>query len=199
MKLFYSPRSPFVRKVMVVAKELGLEDRVEKVDCSPAAMDPPFVRANPIARIPTLVTDDGLALPESRLGCAYLDSLAGNRLIPAEGNARWRALAQEALADGFMEAAVQRRDEDGRPAGEKSPANLQKFMDRMNRCLDGLAAEVGQLRGPLTIGQIAVGCACGYADFRYPDLGWRKSRPELAAWYAEFEKRPSMQATIPAA
>ncbi len=197
MKLFYSPASPFVRKVVVSAKELGLEDRIEKIKCSPADMDAGFVAANPIARIPALVTDDGLSLPESPLACAYLDSLGGNRLIPATGAARWRALAQEAVADGFMEAAVHRRSEDGRPSGEKSPDYLKKLMDRMLRCLDALEAEAGQLNGSLTIGQIAAGCACGYADFRYPDLGWRPSRPKLAAWYAEFQKRPSMQATVP--
>ncbi len=198
MQIYWSARSPFVRKVMVAAIELGLDDRIERIPCEPADMDPSFVAANPIARIPTLVTDDGMALPESDLIVAYLDDLAGQRLIP-DGAARWAVLRQQALADGAMEAAVALLGESRRPEGERSATQIAKLTARIGRCFDALEAEAaaGRLDGALTVGQVAAGCACGYADFRFPDLAWREGRPRLAAWFATFGERPAMAATRP--
>ena len=197
MQLYWSPRSPFVRKVLAAAIELGLDRRIERLPCEPSTAGPDFFRVSPIGKIPTLVTDDGMALPESSLAVAYLDSLAGPRLIPPEGPARWAALRLEALADGFMEAAVQRLDESRRPDGERSDTQLAKLMTRMNRCLDAIEAEAAAFGDACTVGQIAAGCACGYADLRYPGMGWRDSRPMLASWFGQFDQRPSMAATRP--
>ena len=197
MKLYWAPRSPFVRKVVVAAIELGLDQRIEKIHCEPSEAGPDFFATAPVGKIPTLVTDQGTSLPQSSLIVAYLDGLAGPKLIPTEAPARWAALRLEALADGFMEAAVERRDEDLRPEGERSRAQLAKLMTRMNRCLDALEPEAPRFGDEVTIGQIAAGCACGYADLRYPGMGWRDNRPALAAWFGRFDQRPSMAATRP--
>lgn len=197
MKLYGSPRSPFVRKVRVAAAELGLDGSIELIDCEPSDMRPDFVAANPIAKIPALVAADGLALPESNLIVNYLEEAAGTALTPAAGAARWAALRQLAFADGLMEAGVARLAEKRRPDGERSPAAIEKLNLRMVRCLDALEAEAARLDGPLTIGQIAAGCACGYTDFRSPDLNWREGRPKLAAWFAGFDERPAMASTRP--
>ena len=94
MKLLYSPLSPFVRKVMIVAIENGLDGRIEKVTeaTNPSVPNPAIAKHNPLMKIPALVTDDGLELIESKVIVQYLDALGGGKLIPASGNARWKAL-----------------------------------------------------------------------------------------------------------
>ncbi len=129
----------------------------------------------------------------------YLDALAGGgRLIPASGPARWQALTEQALADGMLDAALLERYETSlRPSDLLWPAwrdgqhdKVMKALDRMEQTATGFARRVD-------IGTIATGCAVGYLDFRYPDLGWRDTRPRLAAWFAAFNARPAMVATLP--
>lgn len=197
-RLFHSPMSPFVRKVMAAAIETGQLDDIDVVPGDPHGVDAVLRRANAISKIPALTTEDGVDLPESDVICLYLDERAGaGCLIPTAGAARWRTLRRQALADGFMEAAVHRRSEDARPAGARSQREVDRLMERMLRCLDAMADEAGALEQSRNLGSIAVAVACGYADFRYPDLGWRDSRPTLAGFYEKYARRPSMQATIP--
>src|SRR3546814_18835248 len=103
MKLYYSPSSPYVRKVSIVALEAGLDGRIERIPAAttPVAPNEAVAKANPLAKVPTLVTDDGEMLFDSRVICEYLDSLhQGAKLFPA-GAARWRALRLQALGDGL--------------------------------------------------------------------------------------------------
>lgn len=195
MKLFHSTRSPFVRKTVVAAHESGQIAAVDIIPGDPHGVDRALLEANALSKIPALITEDGVALPESDLICLYLDERSGGGLIPKSGPARWRTFRLQALADGFMEAAVDRRSEALRPDGERSDATLARLMDRMLRCLDALEAETALLGDPQNLGSIATACACSYADFRYPDLDWRTSRPGLDAFFAEYDTRPSMQAT----
>ncbi len=200
MKLFHSPTSPFVRKVMVAALESGQADAIEVVAANPQALDPALVDVNAISKVPALITDEGVALPESDAICLYLaERSGGDVLLPRSGKARWQVIRQQALADGFMEAAVARRGEDMRPAGERSQPTVDKLMDRMLRCLDALDAEAASFGSSVDLGAISTACACGYAEFRYGDLDWRTGRPALADFYASFAARPSMQATLPPA
>ena len=108
MKLLYSPFSPFVRKVMIVAIEHGLDGKIEKVTeaTNPSVPNPNIAKHNPLMKIPALVTDDGLELIESKVIVQYLDSLGGGKLIPASGKARWKALRTEAIADGLADAGI---------------------------------------------------------------------------------------------
>ncbi|HKR19452.1 MAG TPA: glutathione S-transferase N-terminal domain-containing protein [Stellaceae bacterium] len=203
MKLRYSPTSPFVRKVLVVAIETGLDGRIERVPTTVVPVQPneDLSHQNPLMKVPTLVTDDGQVLFDSRVICEYLDSLhTGSRLIPAANTARWTALRQQALGDGILDAGVLNRYETAvRPKdkqwAEWSVGQMRKIRNGL-AALDG-AANDGALDGPLTIGPIAIGCALGYLDFRYASEGWRERHPALAKWYAEFAKRKSMLATVP--
>lgn len=196
MKLFHSTRSPFVRKVVVAAIESDQADDMEIVTGDPHGVDRPLRAANAISKIPVLITEDGIALPESDLICLYLAERAGGGvLIPAKAPRRWMTLRRQALADGFMEAAVHRRSEALRTDGARSEAELDRLMARMARCLDAIEDEAADLDDPKDIGAIAAACACGYADFRYPDLNWRAGRPGLAAFFQAYDRRPSMQAT----
>ena len=152
MKLFWSSRSPFVRKVMVTAHELGLAEqiRTERVVVSAAAPNTDVMAANPLNKIPTLMLDDGSALYNSRVICEYLDTLHnGRRLFPAEANARFAALRRQALGDGLMEVIVLRLGEQGRPLANQSEKHLAAYRLKISATLDRLEREAGELADTL--------------------------------------------------
>lgn len=192
--------SPYARKCRVVALEKGLADPgLTPPRGDPWTSDRTFLEANPLAKVPTLVTDDGLAIFDSPVICDYLDSLAPEpRLHPTDAG-RWAVLTRAALADGIMDAAVAARGESLRPDGERSAAQIAKLMALIGRGLDRLEAEIEALGNVVRIDTIAIGCALGYLDLRFPQLAWREGRPALAAWEAVFAARPSMRATRPQA
>jgi Glutathione S-transferase len=200
MKLFHSTTSPYVRKVMVVAIETGLDPRIERVATNIQAPTDAFLAVNPLAKVPALIADDGQLLYDSPVICAYLDSLhSGSPLFPKHAPASWQALRQQALADGILDAAVLCRWEQVmRPEPLRWPDWLARNWSKVVRGLDALEAEAAGLKAlSLNIGQIAVGCALGWLDYRFPDGDWRHDRSALAAWYEGFAGRPSMQATVP--
>jgi glutathione S-transferase len=201
MKLFFSPTSPYVRKVMVLAMEKGLDGRIEKMptSASPIAREPVLTAKNPLGKVPCLLMDDGTALFDSPVICAYIDSLSAPHLSPSEGKARFAEMTLEALADGFLDAGILLRYEDALRSEDKRWDDWRKGqMAKIMGAIDALETVYApQLSGPLTIGQIGVACALGWFDFRYGHVDWRSGHPKLAAWAAEFSKRPSMQATMP--
>jgi glutathione S-transferase len=194
MKLLGSVTSPFARKVRVVAEELGLGDRVTLVPTDTS--DPALGVVNPLGKIPALILEDGEALYDSAVIVAYLDHLAGNRMIPATGPERWRVLRLEALADGIADAAVAAVMEKRRPAASRSADFLTLQRGKIVRGLDRLETEVARFDG-LDAGMVATGVTLGYLDFRHPDLNWRTGRPRLAAWFDTFAQRPSMAGSAP--
>ena len=199
MKLHWSPRSPFVRKVMIVAHERGLIDRLECVRTLAALTTPhaELMRDNPLSKIPTLVLDDGTALYDSPVICEYLDALNGEpQLFPVEREPRMRALRRQALGDGFLDLLVLARNE--RLREEPSEVHLKSAAVRSAAVLDSLEREAEALTASaLSIGHIAIGCALSYLDFRFADQDWRKDHARLADWHAGFSARPSVQATHP--
>ena len=198
MRLHWSPRSPFVRKVMIAAHELGLAGRIETVRTVVQMSKPnaDLLADNPLSKIPTLVLDDGTRLFDSLTICEYLDSLGGNRLFPPAGPARWKALTGHALGNGFLDLLILWRNERGKPATQQTPAWLDSFAVKTRATLDRLEAMAADLgAAPVGIGHIAIGCALSYADFRFADLGWREGHPGITAWYASFAQRPSVLAT----
>ena len=201
MKLLYAPASPFVRKVLVFIKELGLEDKVELIKVSSTVIDPnaELAASNPVAKIPTLVMDNGKGLFDSRVITAYLDTLASSpSFYPAAGEARWDVLRMEATADGLMDAAVNNRYERGlRPADKQWDAWSDGQVKKVHGALKALDSEAAAFGDRIDAGIVGAACACGYLDFRYPDIGWRESYPALGAWYAKFYERKSMQETQP--
>ena len=197
MKLRFSATSPFVRKVLVCAIELGLDKKIERQPTNPNDAVSDLAKQNPLVKVPSLQLDDGSSLYDSAVICEYLDSLASNKFHPAGGPARWTALRREALADGLMDAGVLYRGEFLRPAGEKSEAFMAKQKGKMTNALDALESEADKLGEGLDIGLIAIASALGYVDFRFAADTWRAKRPNLARWYDKFAQRPSMQATAP--
>ena len=198
MKLHWSPKSPYVRKVMVCLHELGMDERVERVR-SVAAMlkpNPQIMRDNPLSKIPTLVLDDGTALFDSAVICEYLDAQARGGLFPAEGDQRWHALRWHAFGDGLLDVLILWRNETERPAAQQSDALIEAFRVKTDASLRQLESEVPALSAaPFGIGHIAIGCALGYIDFRFAALPWREQAPRLAEWYARIADRPSLRRT----
>jgi glutathione S-transferase len=199
MKLHWSPRSPFVRKVMVVAHERGLVDRITCVRTVAATSKPhaELMKDNPLSKIPTLVLDDGTVIYDSPVISEYLDALEGAaKLFPSEPRARLEALRRQALGDGFLDLLVLLRDE--RMRAQPSDAHMASAAVRKAAILKSLEAEAPALAAaPFGIGQIAIGCALSYLDFRYADEDWRKDHSLLARWHASFAARPSVRATEP--
>ena len=200
MRLFYSPTSPYVRKVMVLLHETGQLAEVELVAGSGSPVDPANapLEANPLGKVPALERPDGPALYDSRVICRYLDARAGAGLYPA-GARLWDILTVEATADGILDAALLMVYEGRlRPEELRFAPWVEGQWAKVDRALDALETRwMAHLEGPLDAGQIALGCALGYLDFRHDARGWREGRPGLAAWEARFALRPAMQATLP--
>lgn len=197
MKLHYALASPFVRKVMACAIARGIDGRIEKVATDPHVSPPELLRDNPLSKIPALITDDGIAVFDSPVICEYLDTIGGAApLFPAVGSAaRLKAQIRHAMADGIMDAAVARRMHMNLPQDE----GRQTFDARQKAAIDRalVALEADPPAGLGDIGEIAIGCALGYLDFRWGAEPWRPAHPKLAAWYAEVSKQAPLAATSP--
>ncbi len=198
MKMYFRPASPFVRKVRVMALETGLMDQIELVPLPTfEAMVEQVTPHNPLGKIPTLLLEDGTELYDSPVICEYLDTLHdGANLIPAEGPARWTALRQQALGDGMGDAVFIAAFEANRPEEHQLAAPVEAQMVKIKAALKALDAQVDDLTGPLTIGQIAVGTGLGYMYLHFPDLGWEGGHPALAKWWGDFNDRASMKETF---
>jgi glutathione S-transferase len=197
MRLHWSPRSPFVRKVMIAAHETGTVGRIETVRTKVAMVAPnrALLPDNPLGKIPTLVLPDGSTLYDSVVICEYLDTLhAGPKLFPPSGPARFAALTRHALGNGMLDALILWRNE------RERAAPMQVLLDAFALKTQASLAALEDLAPDLTatpfgIGHIAIGCALSYLDFRFAALAWREAHPQLAAWHESFSARPSVQAT----
>ena len=170
MKLYYSPASPYARKVRVVAIETKLDKKIEMVNValSPVAPNADVDKHNPIGKIPALSVK-GIDLFDSPVICEYLDNQhKGRKLFPRKGRDRWVALRQQAMADGLLDAALLARYEGAlRPEDKRWSDWSQGQMKKINGVLDQLEAEAKSLKGKLTSAPISVACALGYLDFRF--------------------------------
>jgi glutathione S-transferase len=197
MRLRFSPTSPYARKVRVVAVEKRLGDKIELIATDTWNLPEALLRENPLGKIPALVTEAGRVLFDSPVICEYLDAVgSGPRLIPAGGEARWRVLCLQALADGMMDAAVERYVEAHRPPSQRSADWDERQRAAIGRCLDHLERS-DEIEGPLDLGKIAVVCALGYLDLRFAGEPWRDSHPRLAAACEALCARTSFHSSAP--
>jgi len=201
MLLHWSPRSPYVRKVLIAAHEIGLADRIENVRTVVAAAEPnvELMKENPQSRLPTLRLADGTAVYDSVVICEYFDSLhTGPKLFPEKYPERLVALRRHALGDGMLDTMLMWRGEVLRPAANQSIEHMQAWKLKTKVSVDLLEEEAEALGlSPFSIGHIAIGVALGYIDFRFPELAWRNGHPRLTKWYETFSARPSVKATEP--
>jgi glutathione S-transferase len=201
MKLYHALTSPFVRKVMVAAHELGLDGQIELL---PHPGGDPLARSiisecNPTGKVPTLLLASGEAVFDSPVICEVLnhhDDAVGS-IYPSDADARRRALVIQALSDGLIEAAIIARQEQVLRAPESRWTKWSEFqLGKVSDCVDRLET-YGLTNDSVTIAEIAAGCALGYLDFRFSALGWRSGHPNLAAWFESFANRKSMVSTDP--
>jgi len=193
MKLFFSPTSPYVKKVLISADELGLSNKIELLPAkaSPVLRDQNIVAKNPLGKVPTLLTDDGLVLFDSRVICEYLNDIANGPLFPQDKRAKWDAIAMQALGDGLLDAALLARYE--------SFLRPQEFLwkdwesGQIDKVMSALADfESNTLQDSVFhIGHISLLCGLSYLDLRFDYLNWRTSHPKLSAWFEKNSKRKS--------
>lgn len=201
MKLIGSNTSPYVRKVRVVMAEKKIDCQYETDDVYSAA--PKVVPHNPLGKVPCLITDDGGAVFDSRVIVEYLDNLTPvHRLIPPQGRARTEVRTLEALADGLLDAALLIRAEmTQRDASERS----QKWVDRQRGKIDSALAAMSRTladapffcENKYSLADVATGCALGYLDFRFPEIGWRDRHANLARYAEKLFTRASFVETMP--
>jgi glutathione S-transferase len=197
VKLLSSPTSPYARKVRIAIIEKGLADRVEIVGVNPLG-EPDTVRvANPLAKIPTLVLDDGGALFDSPVICEYLDDLAPAPVLLPKNARRWDVLRRQALADGVMDAAFNLVMERRRPDAQRSGEWTTRWITAVTHALAALDADLPAEAPPFDLGWIAAIAAVDYVEFRLGDLGLLKTTPRLARWRTSMAARASVAATAP--
>ncbi|WP_380054983.1 glutathione S-transferase [Falsihalocynthiibacter sp. SS001] len=200
MELFFSPTSPYVRKVMVLLHETNQIDDVTLTTASgtPLALAKGLATHNPLSKVPALIRPDGPALYDSRVICQYLDDRAESGLY-GEGESRWENLTLEATADGILDAALLMTYETRlRPVDKQ----FNDYIDAQWHKIENATIAVedrwmAHLAGALSMGQIALACALAYVDFRHGERNWRQSAPQLDDWYAGFGERDAMKSTIP--
>ena len=189
MRLYWSSRSPFVRKAMIAAHETGVAARIEtiRVEVAVTKLNADVMAHNPLNKIPTLVLENGEVLFDSRVICEYFDSLnAGPRLFPSDPAERWVALRRDAIGSGI----------NARLGELQSLPHLGAYKAKIEAALDYLEADASALtRDRFNIGHLAIGCALGYLDFRYADDDWRRGRSGLAEWHKGFAERASVKQT----
>lgn len=199
MLLFYSKTSPYARKVRLVIAEKDLHERVELRVCDPFVGAAALTDANPLGRVPTLITDDGQAIYDSPVICGYLDSLNDDPvLLPRSGMERWLTRRREAMADGIIDAAYAIVMERRRPAEQQSAQWLAHWAAEIERGVQVANDEVALPGSSPDLGQLALAAALGYLDFRLSGAAWREGRRPLADWYEAFARRSSMCETEPA-
>jgi glutathione S-transferase len=193
MKLLYSSTSPFACKVMACAIARGIEERITLVPTSTS--DAALAEHNPLGKVPCLITDDGVALFDSRVICEFLDTVSDvYPMFPGHGT-RVRALRFQALGDGIADALVLRRAESLRPQEPARVESIARQSQKVARALAFLEQEVPPRH--IDIGAIAVACALGYLNLRFAEEPWRATYPRLSAWYTEMLQRPCLARTVP--
>ena len=201
MILHWSPRSPYVRKVMIALHELGLQDQVRIVRTVTGGTTPHWelMKINPVGKIPTLELPDGTAIYDSPVILEYLDTLHdGPKLFPAAWPERLPALRRHALGQGMLDNALPLLAEGFRPPEKQSEPHKELWRAKLRACVEALEQEADDLSASgFTVGHLAIGVALGYLDFRFADLRWRDGHPKLATWHAAFNARPSVQANMP--
>lgn len=201
MKLLYTKPSPYARKVIATAQELGLSTKIDLVEVTtptlPTNPNPALAHENPLVKVPVLETDDGERLFDSVVIAEYLDAMAGGALFPAGGSLRWRALKLHALADGAMDAGVLVRLESVRPEAYRWPAWVDGQRGKVTGTLDYMEGNPSLLEGDFHIGHLALVCALEWLEFRQILPAWPADRPRLVEWYRSVADKPSLVATRP--
>ena len=204
MKLIGSLTSPYVLTVRIVMAEKRLDYQLELEDVWAGDR---ILQSNPLGKVPCLVMEGGEAVFDSRVIVEYVDTLSPvGKLLPDRGRERAEVRTWEALGDGMLDAAILARLENtwaGRTDGERSSAWIDRQMGKITASLAAMSKGLGDkpfCSGVhFSLSDVAVGCALGYLDFRFPEIDWRGAHPNLAKLYEKLSQRPSFMDTLPPA
>jgi glutathione S-transferase len=201
MKLVYNPRSPFARKCLAAAIELGLEDKIEltRAEVGMGVTNAPYTSSvNPLGKVPALILDDGSSLVDSGVIVEYLDDLAGGgRLIP-RGKERWRVLSEHVIVQGMTDAVVWTgRERQLRPKEFHWQTLDDDLVRRIKQAIGWFEQRPASLDGAINMAQIGLFCGLTYLDSRLPEEPWKPEFPKVAAFIARLSTRPSLAKTLP--
>lgn len=197
MKLRWSPTSPFVRKVVVLMKEKGIEDQIEKEKSNPLSREDRAATPSPLGQIPCLVTDSGEPVFDSPVIMEYLDTICeGPEMLPKSGDARWTTLRHQATADGMITSMVTCFVESLKKPERQSGGVMAHNKAIVFNSIAALEQEAGAFGDTVDVGTISIAVALAFADQTFPEDDWRADNPTLTAWFDAFDKRPSMTETV---
>jgi glutathione S-transferase len=196
MILYYQTHSPFARKALVFAHEIGIVDQLEVIhhETSPTLRNASVYTENPLGKVPVLLRPDASPIFDSDVICAYLDTLHdGRKLLPPDGEPRWQALRLQSVAQGLAQTGIGLRWEtERRPEPLRYAALAQGYQDKIEASYDWVEGALDD-EAPLHVGHIALATTLSWMAFRH--LPSFNSRVRLTRWFEAFEKRASMQAT----
>lgn len=197
MKLHWSPRSPFVRKVMIVLDETGLTGSVECIRSVVSLSTLPnldVLKDNPLGKIPVLVTEQEGALFDSRVICEYLNQISGKNLFHENLPTKYQVLRLQALADGLTDILLLWRNEINHPIGS-ADGICNSYEEKVKAVMQHLENETNEITSmPFNIGHISLVCALGQLDFRWAGCEWQTAFPQLFELNQKLQQRPSVQA-----
>ena len=202
MKLTFSPASPFARKLRICAIELGLIDKIELVPtkASPGTFNEDYSRnVSPLRKLPALILDDGSTIVDSYVIAEYFDELAGGgKIIPASGAKKWQVKTEHSITQGMLDAMLLCRYEKMlRPEELRWQTWIDDQWERAWQGLHRFENHGDTLARDLDVAQIGLVCVLGYADFRFPDCGWRKAFPKIDAFHNRMMQRESVKISVP--
>jgi len=197
MKLYFSPNSPYARKVRVLILERELSDQVELIEVSTTDPNGPLLSINPLGKVPALATSDDGVVHDSPVICEYLDDFTST--LSGKGRVidlRDKCLA--ATAQGILDAGYAARMEKQRPTELQWQQWNDKQFQKIDRTLDQIEASAEKLPSEATIGAIGLACTLEWLQFRHAEGNWLAKRPLLNNWVSSFGERSSMLQTRPA-
>ena len=196
MQLLMVGASPYARKVLALAVERGIRDRIDVVIENPHVRPAALVAANPLSKVPTLIADNGEAHVDSFAICSFLDTMGdAPPLLPLNGVQRWSVLQRHALANGVMDCSVARRVESLLAPDKDRLAGMERQRATTGRVLDRFEQDLDKFADSIALDTLTLACGLSYLDLRFPEDNWRAGRPALTAWHAAFEQRPCMLQT----
>ena len=194
MKLLYTLNSPFARVARTAVWELNLTDRIEMEETQTRAPMSPLYEYNPTGKVPALITDEGFILSETRIICAYLDTLTSAPNLVADIS-DLKAVQLEGIVNGFLDGIAVWVRELRRPENERSPNILEQEQRRARRCLDYFESIANSLDQQMILSQLMLACTFDIVSISLSELNWQQGHLGLTAWHEQFASKPSLQKT----
>ncbi|WP_169053482.1 glutathione S-transferase family protein [Alteraurantiacibacter aquimixticola] len=196
MQIFGFPTSPYVRKVLVIAAEKGVE--AELVEATPHKPTPEFLAASPFRMMPAM-QDGDFTLPDSTAIAFYLDAKYPDPpLLPEEPQARGRAMWMDEFADTILSNSARAIAFNrtigpsllGLAKNEDAAAEAETAVTPALDWLEEQVPEQGWLVSDYSLADIAVASCIKTMTYGL-DITFITSRPRTFAWLERVFQRPA--------